>query len=372
MADGAPEESLASKRAKLEAPLQEGILSIPGMAQLLAQAQAAGAYPQLAPGQPQGGEAGQPGEVDQQALHQQLQQLQYAAAQQTGLMEQVMPQQAALGGEAVSYATYRNKARRKATEKPVGTAQIRQSFAKRKRGLTQKAYQLHKIADAKVFMFCISEKGESWAYATPGFGEALVPDHLRSMRVMGTGTMDAAQAVTEVMPHPPGAEADPDNRSMFATAMSQAENGGAPGPMAMAPWPKRDVALQVTGQPEVDPPADEIGYAPLLPASVLPQPGARLNFIADAVIADAAFSQAMLASAAAAAAAAAAADAPGTQGAPGEAHAAAAPVTMGLLAGDVAASTALGTPVAAPADGAPAIGVPTLIQPPGEGPGGIS
>ena len=31
-----------------------------------------------------------------------------------------------------------------------GVAQIRQSFAKRKRGLTQKAYQLHKIADAKV------------------------------------------------------------------------------------------------------------------------------------------------------------------------------------------------------------------------------
>ena len=43
-------------------------------------------------------------------------------------------------------------------------------------------------------MFCINEKGDSWAYATPGFGEALVPDHLRSMRVMGTRTMEAAQA----------------------------------------------------------------------------------------------------------------------------------------------------------------------------------
>ena len=31
-----------------------------------------------------------------------------------------------------------------------GPAQIRQSFAKRKRGLAQKAYQLHRIADAKV------------------------------------------------------------------------------------------------------------------------------------------------------------------------------------------------------------------------------
>ncbi len=31
-----------------------------------------------------------------------------------------------------------------------GASQIRQSFSKRKRGIAQKAYQLHKITDAKV------------------------------------------------------------------------------------------------------------------------------------------------------------------------------------------------------------------------------
>ena len=48
--------------------------------------------------------------------------------------------------------------------------------------------------DAQVFLFCISDKGESWAYASPGFGEALAPAHLRAMRRMGTGASDAAQA----------------------------------------------------------------------------------------------------------------------------------------------------------------------------------
>jgi len=47
---------------------------------------------------------------------------------------------------------------------------------------------------AQVFLFCISDKGESWAYASPGFGEALAPAHLRAMRRMGTGASDAAQA----------------------------------------------------------------------------------------------------------------------------------------------------------------------------------
>ena len=57
---------------------------------------------------------------------------------------------------------------------------------------------------AQIFMFCINEKGDSWAYATPGFGEALVPDHLRSLRVMGTRTMEAAQARPTPDPCSPG------------------------------------------------------------------------------------------------------------------------------------------------------------------------
>ena len=34
-----------------------------------------------------------------------------------------------------------------------GASQIRQSFSKRKRGIAQKAYQLHKITDAKASLF---------------------------------------------------------------------------------------------------------------------------------------------------------------------------------------------------------------------------
>lgn len=152
--------------------------------------------------------------------------------------------------------------------------------------------------------------------------------------------------------------------------------------------------LQVTGQPEVDPPAEEVGYAPVPPQAGTPpqqctlsatfcragphlcsagsiceaeategrlhaasrfRAGARLNFIADAVIADAAYSQAVLAGAAAAAA----------PGGP-----AAAPVTVGLAPGEAAASTALGIPVPEPEAGAPALGVPTPLQAPGE-PGAV-
>ena len=98
-------------------------MAFPGIAQLLAQAQGqvpAPGYAPLAPGQAPGAEAGAPGELDQQALHQQLQQLQYAAAQHAGLMaDQGGLAQAPPDGEAAAYPTYRNKARRKATEKPV-------------------------------------------------------------------------------------------------------------------------------------------------------------------------------------------------------------------------------------------------------------
>ena len=98
-------------------------MAFPGIAQLLAQAQGqvpAPGYAPLAPGQAQAAEAGAPSEIDQQALHQQLQQLQYAAAQHAGLMaDQGGLAQAPPDGEAAAYPTYRNKARRKATEKPV-------------------------------------------------------------------------------------------------------------------------------------------------------------------------------------------------------------------------------------------------------------
>ena len=81
------------------------------------------------------------------------------------------------------------------------------------------------------------------------------------------------------------------------------------------------------------------------------RPGARLDFIADAVIADAAYSQAVLAGA------------PGVVGAaPSEALGAPVSLPMALSAEDVAAATALGTPVMAPEDGVPAIGVPSLLQ----------
>jgi len=43
-------------------------------------------------------------------------------------------------------------------------------------------------------MFCINDKGESWAYATPAFAEALVPAHLRALRRMAAGAGDASQA----------------------------------------------------------------------------------------------------------------------------------------------------------------------------------
>ena len=94
--------------------MRQGLLAsgLPGMAHLLAQVQAAGGFPHLAPDQQHTAEQDQHGSAEQQ-LHQALhQQLQYAAAQAEGNALQ----QAAPGN---AYPTYRNKARRKATEKPV-------------------------------------------------------------------------------------------------------------------------------------------------------------------------------------------------------------------------------------------------------------
>jgi len=79
--------------------------------------------------------------------------------------------------------------------------------------------------------------------------------------------------------------------------------------------------------------------------------GARLECMADAALAEAAY----MTGAAAAAAAVAAGGAP------------AAPAPA-LAAGDAEAGTALGTPVTAPQDGGPAIGVPAAVLKP-EGPG---
>ncbi len=123
-----------------------------------------------------------------------------------------------------------------------GASQIRQSFSKRKRGIAQKAYQLHKITDAKVciysslsvtqcmyansccgagsaeydspfsgmgpsnltlsrciglqvFLFLANEKGASWAYATPGFGATLSPAHLKMLRQMAMPEIDEAAKV---------------------------------------------------------------------------------------------------------------------------------------------------------------------------------
>ena len=38
------------------------------------------------------------------------------------------------------------------------------------------------LAPAQVFMFVVNDKGSSWAYASPGFGQCLSFTHLRMMR----------------------------------------------------------------------------------------------------------------------------------------------------------------------------------------------
>ena len=43
----------------------------------------------------------------------------------------------------------------------------------------------------------MNEKGASWAYATPGFGAALHPAHLKLLRRMAD-TQDGIKATTEV------------------------------------------------------------------------------------------------------------------------------------------------------------------------------
>lgn len=99
----------------------------------------------------------------------------------------------------VEVVDYKRMPRRKATQRPVGNDQKRQAFSKRKRGMVQKAYQLHKLTDAKVFVFIANEKGSTWAYATPGFAATLNPDHLQEM-VEFTAMTTATRRPTEVRP----------------------------------------------------------------------------------------------------------------------------------------------------------------------------
>uniref|UniRef100_A0A061RI69 Transcription factor-like protein n=1 Tax=Tetraselmis sp. GSL018 TaxID=582737 RepID=A0A061RI69_9CHLO len=95
----------------------------------------------------------------------------------------------------------RNRPRRKATEKPNGADALRQSFSKRKKGLAAKAYQLHRLTDARVALFVVNDKGSSWAYSTPGFGAAVSPTYLSLMRKLA-GLSSSQKLSTEVIPHP--------------------------------------------------------------------------------------------------------------------------------------------------------------------------
>jgi len=95
----------------------------------------------------------------------------------------------------------RNRPRRKATEKPTGADAQRQSFSKRKKGLAAKAYQLHRLTEAKVAVFIVNEKGSSWAYASPGFGAAVSPAYLSMMRKLAD-LPTAPKVSTEVIAHP--------------------------------------------------------------------------------------------------------------------------------------------------------------------------
>ena len=95
----------------------------------------------------------------------------------------------------------KNRPRRKATEKPTGPDALRQSFSKRKKGITAKAYQLNRLTGAKVALFVVNEKGSSWAYATPDFGVAVSPAYLSLMRKLAQ-VPNSPKLATEVIPHP--------------------------------------------------------------------------------------------------------------------------------------------------------------------------
>ncbi|KAL0033600.1 hypothetical protein WJX79_006920 [Trebouxia sp. C0005] len=171
---------------------------------------------------------------------------------------------------------YKHKPRRKATERPMGTDQIRQAFSKRKRGLALKCYQLHKLTDAKVFCFIMKEKGTSWAYATPGFGASLSASTLRQMRQL-TGfdqASDASKQMTEVMPHPAAEAEVVDNGSTreIGVQVTSHIHTGYPG--------MGDGNVSTSGTDEVRNFVTElahIAYSRGVPAGSIPMPAAAGN-----------------------------------------------------------------------------------------------
>ncbi len=54
-----------------------------------------------------------------------------------------------------------------------------------------------------MFLFCANEKGASWAYATPGFGQSLTGAHLKMLRQMANPDVDEAVKVRACPPHTP-------------------------------------------------------------------------------------------------------------------------------------------------------------------------
>jgi len=184
------------------------------------------------------------------------------------------------GASNKKYQDYKCKPRRKATQKPVGADQKRQAFSKRKRGIVLKAYQLYKLTDAKVFMFVVNDKGSSWSYASPGFGAALQPGHLRHMRELA-GLPPTPKHVTEIMAHPKLDDQDRqlDDRHVFlhgasvhdqvhltngaipdrhayegpAAGTRYKQSGPAPPPAIAAPAPPPALPMYKPGPPVIRP-----------------------------------------------------------------------------------------------------------------------
>ncbi|EIE20227.1 hypothetical protein COCSUDRAFT_67545 [Coccomyxa subellipsoidea C-169] len=309
-----------------------------------------------------------------QAAHQEQLQQQQQGGLQGGVSEGVPVQQnPATPGVDPPGFTYRNRSRRKASEKPVGSSQVRQSFSKRKRGIAQKAYQLFKITDAKVFLFVANDKGASWGYATPGFGATLSPAHLKQLRQMANpeaddGTKDGDAANTVIMAHPPGSENDPDDRDAYVQDNGYAEDadgnmiGEGEGGQVPEGWPSHEAAtIQALHQAAVmsGEHQHQGGYEHVPPVSVAQEmhhTGENLHFIADAAASAAFLGEHQ--------------EHGGQQVVHGqEANQHQLQQHHDQQGGDYAGSTALGAPMEAPANGVPAIGVPSHIQGHGDGKG---
>ncbi|BDA45475.1 probable serum response factor homolog B at N-terminal half [Coccomyxa sp. Obi] len=315
-----------------------------------------------------------------QAAHQDQMQQQHQQAQagQPNVSEGVPVQQnPATPGVDPPGFTYRNRARRKASEKPVGSSQIRQSFSKRKRGIAQKAYQLFKITDAKVFLFCANDKGASWAYATPGFGASLAPAHLKLLRQMANPDIDDASkdgetTNTMIMAHPPGAENDPDDRDQYVQDNGYAEDadgniiGDAEGGQVPEGWATHDGTMQAlqsaaaaAAQMSSEHQAHG-GYEQVPPVTIGQEMhhhnGENLHFIADAA-ANAGYSLGEHQEHAA------------QQVVHGQDASQHQHPHLDQQTGDYAGATVLGAPMEAPANGEPAFGVPSHIQTHGDGKG---